>query len=161
MTKVHRHYAMRTYHKENRYIRDHINKGRNESVQYWGVFISQQYSRRDNRPDRQDSSFSAIWLTIEYPCLVLFLGLFYMQCFLYEKQCHQFFLNGQSVSSWEQKGISASPRMKLILLSLMKNKVNKNRKLTIIRSWILTVKSIAQSRSWLQLTHYTYSRYCV
>jgi hypothetical protein len=30
---------------------------------------------------------------------------------------------------------------------LMKNKVNKNRKLTIIRSWILTVESIAQSRS--------------
>lgn len=32
--EIHRHYAMRTYHKENRYIREHINKGRNESVQY-------------------------------------------------------------------------------------------------------------------------------
>ena len=54
MTKVHRHYAMRTYHKENRYIREHINKGRNESLQYRGVFISQQYSRRGNKIDLTD-----------------------------------------------------------------------------------------------------------
>ena len=52
MTKVHRPYAMRTYHKENRYIREHINKGRNESLQYRGVFISQQYSR--NKIDLTD-----------------------------------------------------------------------------------------------------------
>ena len=45
---------MRTYHKENRYIREHINKGRNESLQYRGVFISQQYSRRGNKIDLTD-----------------------------------------------------------------------------------------------------------
>ena len=47
-------YAMRTYQKENRYIREHINKGRNESLQYRGVFISQQYSRRGNKIDLTD-----------------------------------------------------------------------------------------------------------
>ena len=36
------------------YIREHINKGRNESVQYRGVFISQQYSRRGNKIDLTD-----------------------------------------------------------------------------------------------------------